>query len=270
MQNRLLTCLEKLQTRQEGALIGYLPAGDPDLKISVDAMDAVIQGGADILEIGIPFSDPLADGPAIQAAGVRALRAGFRLECAFEAARNLRQRHSTVPILLMTYANPVLRCGPDIFATKARQAGVDGLLIPDVPLEETGPFESVCLEKDLILVSFAAPTTGKTRLQAIASGAQGFIYTVALTGVTGSGAGPHEHLRRCVQTLKKAGSPAVMVGFGISTPEDVHDLAGTGDGVVVGTAFVRTLQQGLNEDPQSAIKKVRGLAQDLKNALRTR
>ncbi len=270
MQNRLLTCLEELHTRKEGALVGYLPAGDPNVKTSIDAMDAVIRGGADILEIGIPFSDPLADGPAIQAAGVRALQTGFRLDCAFETAWSLRQRHSTVPILLMTYANPVLRCGPAVFAKKARRAGADGLLIPDVPLEETGPFEAACLEEDLILVSFAAPTTGRTRLQAIASGARGFVYTVALTGVTGSEAGPHGHLRRCVETLKNAGSPPVMVGFGVSTPQDVQDLAGIGDGVVVGTTFVRTLQQSLAEDPQSAMEGVRRLAQDLKNALRVR
>ncbi len=266
-RNRLLTRLAELQNREERALIGYLPVADPDLETSIAAMDAVIRGWADILEIGIPFSDPLADGPVIQAAGARALQAGFRLRHAFEAVRDLRRSHPRVPLLIMTYVNPVLRWGPKEFSARARRAGADGLLIPDVPMEEAEPFETACHDQGMVLVSFAAPTAGAARLRAIANQARGFVYAVSLTGVTGSGAGPHAHLRECIRELKTAGSPPVMIGFGVSGPDDIHTLADVGDGVVVGTAFVRKLREGLTRSPDVAVKSVETLARELKEAL---
>jgi tryptophan synthase alpha chain len=213
------------------------------------------ENGADILELGVPFSDPTADGPVIQRSSGRALKAGMNLGSVIEMTRKIRQ-NTDVPIILFSYYNPIMAYGIDRFHTDAVDAGADGVLVVDLPPEESEELTGNWTGNDLCLIRLVAPTTPPGRMEMIARDAAGFLYMVSMTGVTGSGGLDITQIGECVEMLKKSASVPICVGFGISTPSDVAAVSAVADGVVIGSAFERTIEENLdNPDLPSIIGK---------------
>jgi tryptophan synthase alpha chain len=234
---------------RRAALMPYLMGGFPDLDTSRAIGLEYARAGADLVELGVPFSDPLADGPVIHAADTAALRAGANLPHVLEVARAIAEH---VPVVLMCYANPILARGLERFADALVDAGVSGLIVPDLPLEEAADVLRACDERGLALVPLVAPTTPEERLARIGAQARGFVYAVALTGTTGERAGLQDGLAGVVARAGACTSVPVAVGFGISTPEHAAAAAAAGaDGVIVGTRLVRAA--GESEDPVAAV-----------------
>jgi tryptophan synthase alpha chain len=234
----------------EGPLfIGYTVAGDPDPSASIRIAETVLDAGADILELGVPFSDPVADGPVIQRGGIRALQAGTTPAGVFGMVREIRKR-SEKPIVLLTYYNPVFRMGPDRFYREAAAAGVDGILAVDLPLEEADRARESAREHDLDQILLAAPTTGDPRLARIVDAASGFLYLVSRAGVTGTRDDLPGDLRGLIGRVKARGSIPVAVGFGISHPDHVRACAAAGaDAVIVGSGIVGLVERHLADPP---------------------
>lgn len=247
-------------TKREGraALIAYLCAGDPDLPRSRVAAKALIDAGADLLELGLPFSDPIADGPVIQAASFRALQAGTTVSGVLELVAQLRSDGVTIPIALMTYVNPVLSFGMERFLKEAARAGVDGLIVPDLPLEQAGEVSAQAAAQGIDLVLLAAPTTPEARLGEIAAKSRGFLYFVSVAGVTGARTELPPELTVQLQRARRLSKVPVAVGFGISRAEQVAALAAQVEGVIVGSALVRLIDEAKG-DPTSAAAKIREL-----------
>lgn len=222
---------------RRAALITYITAGDPGLEHTVELVRALRRGGADLVELGVPFSDPIADGPTNQRAAERALAAGTTLEGVLETVREIR-RLEEIPIVLFTYANPVMRFGIPRFAAEAAAAGVDGVLFTDVPVEELDRFRSPLVETGLDPILLVAPTSTKERVRNAARRGRGFLYLVSRTGVTGSKGRLEDDLGPMVRSVKKLSKLPVAVGFGISDPTQVAAVARMADGVVVGSAIV--------------------------------
>jgi tryptophan synthase alpha chain len=241
------------------ALIAFVTAGDPSLERTVDVACAMAEAGADILELGVPFSDPLADGPVIQRASDRALRRGVRLADVLEAARRIRAR-SGVPLLLFSYANPIFRHGLDALAGDAAEAGIDGVLVTDLPPEEAGEWTTAARRRGLDTVFLAAPTSGDERLRRIVDASRGFVYAVSRTGVTGERAALSADGAALVGRLRELTATPIALGFGVSTPGQAREAAAVADGVVVGSAIVRFLE----EQPEG---DVGALVRALKNGL---
>jgi tryptophan synthase alpha chain len=238
------------------ALMPYLMGGFPDLEASVAIGAACADAGADLLELGVPFSDPLADGPVIHAAGTRALAAGATLHGVLDAATRIAER---LPVVLMCYANLVFARGAERFADGLVAAGVSGLIVPDLPLEEAAAVREACDAVGLALVPLIAPTTPEDRIAEIARLARGFIYTVSVTGTTGERAGVDGSLAPVVALAKRFSPVPVAVGFGISTPEQAAQAVATGaDGVIVGSRLVRAAGEAAEagEDPAAAVGEV--------------
>ncbi|HAF69748.1 MAG: Tryptophan synthase alpha chain [Acetothermia bacterium 64_32] len=252
---RIAEAFARLRGRGEGALLVYLVAGDPSPERSLDFLRAAARGGADLLELGLPFSDPVADGPTIQAAGLRALKAGTTPETTLELAALLRQ-DTDIPILIMSYYNPILRMGEEIFCRRAAACGVDGLIVPDLPPEEAAPLAHAAEEEGLALTFLATPETGEERLRAIAQRTQGFLYLVGrygTTGARGSLAPETIPLIRRVRALLPDGMP-LAVGFGLSRPQHVRGVIAAGaDGAVVGSSLVEKVAQGASPEGLSAL-----------------
>ena len=230
--------------RSEGgkAFVAFLTAGDPSLERTVEAAREMELGGADVLEVGVPFSDPLADGPVIQRASERALRRGTTLARVLGAARAIRAR-SALPLLLFTYFNPVLRYGLRRLAGEAADSGVDGVLVTDLPPEEAGAWIEAAREAGLDTVFLAAPTSSDVRLGLVSETSRGFVYAVSRTGVTGETEALSEEAGALVRRLKALTEAPVALGFGIGTPAQVAAAAAAADGVVVGSALVRFLEE---------------------------
>jgi tryptophan synthase alpha chain len=242
---RLRARIASVKEEKRAALSIYLPVGYPGLAGSAAAMEAAVRGGADWLEVGLPFSDPAADGPILQAASTAALAAGTRFEDALEAARALRGRHPGLPLVAMAYANLVHRCGWEASAELLRDAGFDGLIVPDAPLEEAGPLRAALARCGLAHIPLVTPTTEAGRMHAIAATATGFLYVVANVGVTGQ-ADPGARVLETVRRARDA-APGVplMVGFGVRGPDDVRRIrAGGADGCIVGSHVVQRMRQG--------------------------
>jgi tryptophan synthase alpha chain len=234
------------------ALMPYLMGGFPDMETSRAIGEAYADGGADLVELGVPFSDPLADGPVIQAAGTRALAAGATVGAVLEVAEALAQR---LPVVLMCYANLVLARGVERFAADLAATGTSGLIVPDLPLEEAGETHAACEAAGVALVPLAAPTTPDERLHAIGAQARGFLYAVSLTGTTGERASLSELFAGVVARAKAHTSVPVALGFGIATPEHAAQAADAGaDGVIVGSRLVRAA--GEADDPAGAVREV--------------
>jgi len=243
--SRYKTMFERLAARGEGAFGAFLMLGDPDLETSARLLDALVEGGADMIEVGIPFSDPVADGPVIQEAAVRALKAGTRVDDCFRLLREFRQRYSDVPVGILTYANLLTARGRDRFCAGAAEAGVDSILVADVPSLEAEPFAQSAQEAGLDLILIAAPNTPGQTLTKIARLCSGYTYCVARAGVTGVRddlALEHDILLSQLKALK---APPVVLGFGISTPEHVRQALQSGAaGVISGSAIVKLVRQG--------------------------
>jgi len=242
---------------RRAALMPYLMGGFPDLETSRAIGLAYAEAGADLIELGVPFSDPLADGPVIHAAGTTALRAGATLPGVLEVARAIAER---VPVVLMCYANPIFVRGLERFVDALTVAGVSGLIVPDLPLEEATDVRTACRGRGLALVPLVAPTTPAERLERIGAGASGFLYTVSVTGTTGERAGVDGGMGDIIARAAAHTSVPVAVGFGISTPEQAAAAAAAGaDGVIVGSRLVRAA--GEAEDPPAAVAELlRGFA----------
>ncbi len=247
MPTRIGRLFDALRPAHRKALIGYLTAGDPSLGRTPALVAALIRGGVDLVELGVPFSDPIADGPVIQRASERALRAGASLRCVLEIARQIR-RASEVPLLLFTYLNPVLRYGVEALAKDAAAAGIDGVLLTDLSVEEAAPHVALLRAHNLDTVFLAAPTSTEARLRLIAQYSSGFAYLVSRTGVTGERDSLAASAAPLVQAMRRVTDLPLAIGFGISRPEHVAAAGALADGVVVGSAIVHLIERHA-EDP---------------------
>lgn len=239
---RLEEVFTRLRQQKARALIPYFTAGDPSLAVTRQLVVEAARRGADIIELGIPFSDPLADGPVVQRAGQRALAAGVTLPRVLELVRDMRGDVKT-PIVFLTYYNPVLAFGLEPFCRSAAEAGVDGLVVADLPPEEAGPLRAEADRVGLDLIHFVAPTSTPERMRKIAKAAGGFIYMVSLTGVTGTRSELPADLTANLRTLRGITTKPICVGFGISTPEQAALVGRDADGVIVGSAIVALVER---------------------------
>ena len=243
--SRLAAGFARARAERRKLLVVYLTASDPDLETSRRAMQAAIDAGADIIEIGVPWSDPSADGPVIQAAMLRALKAGGGMGRALDLCRSLRAANAEVPLILFGYANPIVVIGPEPFARQARDAGADGVLCVDYPPDEDRELLTALERQRLDFIPLLAPTSTPARIAAAAAVASGFIYYVSMTGITGVKLSDVADPRRRVEEIRAAtgGKIPVVVGFGIKTPADARAVAGFADGVVVGSAAVAIVEK---------------------------
>jgi tryptophan synthase alpha chain len=254
--------------KQEGraAFVTFVMCGDPDLATSLEIIKALPKAGADIIEVGMPFTDPMADGPAIQAAGLRALKAGTTLKKTLDVVRAFRKDDNVTPLVLMGYYNPIYIYGVDKFLTDAKSAGVDGLILVDLPPEEDDELCIPALKAGLNFIRLATPTTDDKRLPAVLANTSGFVYYVSITGITGSGSADSAVVGNAVARIKRHIGLPVCVGFGIKTPEAASDIARHADGVVVGSALIDALQGSLDANGRATSKTVKAVA-DLTSSL---
>lgn len=243
--NRLDACFARLKVEGRKAFVTYTMAGDPDRLASLNILHALAEH-ADILEIGMPFSDPMADGPVIQAAGNRALAQNVKLNCVLDIVQQFRSKNSTMPIVLMGYYNPILKYGIDKFISKCRELGIDGLIIADMPPEQGHEIAQNVQQNNVHLIRFLTPTTTPARLATITQDASGFLYYVSIAGVTGSASADPDKVAKHIAELRNGTNMPIIVGFGIKTPDDVRAMATTADGVVVGSALVQTIADNIN------------------------
>jgi tryptophan synthase alpha chain len=248
-----------------GALIGYLPVGFPSLAASIDAAVALVENGVDVLELGLPYSDPVMDGPVIQAATQQALSAGFRLRHGIEAVAAISAQVSA-PVLVMTYWNPVVQYGVDRFADDLAAAGGAGLITPDLIPDEAGDWLAASERTGLDRVFLAAPSSSDARLKQAVESSRGFVYAVSTMGITGARTDVDSAARVLIERLRAAGSTSACVGLGISTADQVREILGYADGAIVGSALVRALSDG-GVDAVGAL--ARDLARGTENVIRT-
>ena len=235
--------MSKIKTAFENgkAFIAFITCGDPDLETTKEAVIAAVNGGADLIELGIPFSDPTAEGPVIQGANLRALNGGVTTDKIFDFVKDLRKSVS-VPMVFMTYANVVYSYDSEKFIKKCSEIGMDGLILPDLPFEEKEEFEDICNRYDLDLISLIAPTSEK-RISMIAKEAKGFIYVVSSLGVTGTRSSITTDLDSIVKVIRENTDVPCAIGFGISTPEQAAKMSGISDGAIVGSAIIKLLEK---------------------------
>lgn len=260
---RIAAAFERLREQGEKGLITFVTAGYPDLETTRSLVLAMADSGADVIELGVPFSDPLADGPVIQRASQAALNTGVTLAAILALVRALR-RETDVPLVLMSYFNPILSLGPERLASAAAGAGADGLIIPDLPLEEAGPVLELTDGYGLDLIPLVAPTSTPRRIAAIAAQARGFVYCVSVTGVTGARSGYSEKLAVVCRTVREHTRLPVAVGFGIAHEDQVRMLAPHADALIVGSAVIDLIQ---GTDKNGSVSRVRNLVLELKQAL---
>ena len=249
---RMEKTFKRLKEKNEKALVAFITAGDPDMETSISIISAMCENGVDILELGVPFSDPTADGPVIQRSSARALKADMRLGSVIEMTRRIRQ-NTDIPIILFSYYNPIMAYGIDRFNIDALNAGADGVLVVDLPPEESEELTGNWTDNNFSLIRLIAPTTPRERMEMIAQNAAGFLYVVSMTGVTGSGGLNITQIGQCVDILKNSATVPICVGFGISTPADVAAVSAVADGVVIGSAFERTIEENLNNPDLASI-----------------
>ena len=262
--SRIAEKFKELGAKKEKALITFITAGDPDLAATEECILEMEGGGADIIELGVPFSDPMADGPTIQKSSERALAAGTTLPKILEMVKSVR-RHSRIPIVLMGYFNPVFLYGSRKFATDAAAAGVDGILLVDLPPEEAGEFKDAASSAGLDLISLLTPTSDEKRIEKVAGLGSGFIYYVSVTGVTGVRQRVADSLFEKVEGIRKLIPLPVAVGFGISDPAQAGSVARVADGVVVGSAIVKLFEEFQGEELK---KLLRSFVSELKAGIR--
>jgi tryptophan synthase alpha chain len=268
---RIDTRFAALKAEDRAAFVADVMAGDPDAATSLRIMTGLVEAGADILELGFPFSDPMAEGPPIQRASQRALAAGMTVAGTLEVVTAFRAGDQTTPLILMGYLNPLLSYGLDRFAEDAAAAGVDGMIVVDCPPEEAGPLHKALKSRGMALIRLAAPTTDAARLPAVVKDTAGFVYYVSVAGVTGTKEADADAVAPAVQRLRDASGLPVAVGFGINTPERAAEVARVADGAVVGSALVKVIAAAVeaNQDPvPKVVETARALAQAVRLARR--
>lgn len=248
-------------------LVAFISAGDPDFDRSLRILEGLPSAGADVIELGMPFTDPMADGPAIQAAGLRALEAGQTMVKTLEMVRRFRQSDSDTPIVLMGYYNPIYIYGVDRFLVNAVEAGVDGLIVVDLPPEEDEELCLPALSAGVNFIRLATPTTDDARLPAVLRNTSGFLYYVSITGITGAGSADNQAITAAVERLRRHTSLPIAVGFGIKTPEQAAEVARHADAAVVGSAIVERVASAVANDGD-AVADVHGLVRDLAAGVR--
>jgi len=263
---RIDTRFAELKTEGRAAFVTFVMCGDPDLATSLEIIKALPKAGADIIEIGMPFTDPMADGPAIQAAGLRALKAGTTLKKTLQVVRDFRAGDNATPIVLMGYYNPIYIYGVDKFLVDAKAAGVDGLIIVDLPPEEDTELCIPAMKAGLNFIRLATPTTDDKRLPAVLANTSGFVYYVSITGITGSASADTAQVSAAVARIKRHTQLPVCVGFGIRTPEAARGIAQAANGAVVGSALIDALRATLDSEGRATAKTVPAVA-DLTAAL---
>ena len=260
MTTRIDARFAELKREGRAAFITFLMAGDPDIDTSLAIIKALPKAGADVIEIGMPFTDPMADGPAVQAAGLRALKAGMTLKKTLALVRDFRLDDDATPIVLMGYYNPIYIYGVEKFIADAKIAGVDGLILVDLPAEEDDELCVPALAAGLNFIRLATPTTDDKRLPAVLANTSGFVYYVSITGITGSAAADIAAVTEAVARIKRHTGLPVCVGFGIRTPEAARAIAENADGAVVGTALVDALRGSLDAEGRATAKTVGAVA----------
>lgn len=264
LNNRLARTLAGLRARRRCALIPYIMAGDPTPQATERLVDTLVASGADVVELGVPFSDPIADGPINQRAGLRAIGNGMGLRAALETVTRLRAR-TAVPLAFMTYYNLILRYGLERFCRDATVAGLDGLIVADLPPEEGGELIAAARDVDLATIFLLAPTSTEARIRAVVEACTGFVYCVSRTGVTGVRDELPEGVRDLVLRIRDQTTTPICVGFGLSRPEQVREVASVADGVIVGSAIVKMI-----EDAPDELDRVGAFVRDLKAAVDAR
>jgi tryptophan synthase alpha chain len=266
MTTRIDARFAELAKQGRSAFVTFLMAGDPDPKTALDIIKALPKAGADVIELGMPFTDPMADGPSIQAAGLRALKAGMTLKKTLEMVRGFRKGDDATPLVLMGYYNPIYIYGVDKFLADAKAAGVDGLIIVDLPPEEDTELCIPAMKAGLNFIRLATPTTDDKRLPAVLANTSGFVYYVSITGITGGAGADSKAVGEAVARIKRHTKLPVCVGFGIRTPEAAREIAENANGAVVGTALVDALRASLDAEGRATSKTVAAVA-DLVSAL---
>ena len=255
--SRIAERFAALKREGRGALVTYLQAYDPDPATSLAILRGLPGAGADVIEIGVPFTDPMADGPSIQKAALRALKAGATLSRVLAMVRDLRKEDAAVPVVLMGYYNPILSYGVDRFCTDAAASGVDGLIVVDVPPEEADEIEPQARAQGLDLIRLVAPTTDEARLPRVLGATSGFVYYVSITGITGTRSAAASDLAAAIPRIRRHTDLPIAIGFGIRTPAQAAEAARIADGAVVGTALVDTLAASLDEQGRARPDTVR-------------
>ena len=263
--SRIGKTFERLRAERQKALIAYIMAGDPSLERTGEFVLTLEQSGADIVELGVPFSDPIADGPVIQRAGQRALKEKTSLRDILKLIGDLRLK-TEIPLVLMSYTNPVFKFGLEDFIHEAVSVGVDGIILPDLPPEEGETFMSMAEKQDLDVILLAAPTTHRTRMAWIVRCTQGFLYYVSLTGITGASLHGLQEIKSRVTQIQRMTTKPIAIGFGISTPEQATSLAQVADGIIVGSAIVKLIEE--NMDQPDLLMTVGNFVKSLKRALK--
>ena len=248
-----------LQFTNRPGLVVYVTCGDPNMETTRDVVLEAIDAGADVIELGVPFSDPVADGPVIQRASERALKHGTRMEDVLKLAAEVRRRRAEAGLIVFSYLNPILRMGVPKFCAAAEEAGLDGALVTDLPVEEAGEYLLEMRERHLATVFLAAPTSPADRLKAIAKNSSGFVYAVARTGITGARAEFPPEAKELVARIRRHTKLPVAVGFGIATAEQFASVGSFADAVVVGSAIVETIEKSVGREAEAVGVFVRGL-----------
>jgi len=262
--SRIDATFAELREKRETALIPFLTAGDPDLDTTAELIRTLAANGADLIELGVPFSDPMADGPTIQAASERALAAGTTVEKVLQLVSDVRT-DCQVPLVLMGYYNPIFRYGAERFAKDASAAGVDGLLLVDLPPEEAGEISAVMKNAGIAMITLLAPTSSQERLHQLTANAEGYLYYVSMTGVTGTQKITPAEIKAAVENIQRMTEVPVGVGFGITTAEDARAVGEFADGVVVGSALVKIIAENAHSD--KLLSRVGDFIAELKRAL---
>jgi len=257
-----MTRLQAAFTKPHPAFVAFITAGDGDTAANLDAL---VEAGTDVIELGMPFTDPMADGPAIQSANLRSLGAGTTTADVLQIASEFRARHPDVPLVLMGYANPMIRRGAEWFANAAKNAGVDGVICVDIPPEEDQALGPALREAGIAPIRLATPTTDEARLPSVLEGSSGFVYYVSVAGITGKQQAAQASIESAVAALKSATDLPIAVGFGVRTPEQASAIGAVADGVVVGSALVDVVGEFGNEAPA----KLKELASALAQAVHT-
>ena len=259
--------IKKIFETKEKKLVTFTTGGDPDLNTSLEILKTIINNGIDIIEIGMPFSDPMADGPTIQESSVRSLANGTKINDVFEIVMNIRKFNNEIPIILMGYYNSIFSLGVNNFSTKCAETGVDGLIIVDLQPEEDSELFTKSKENGIDLIRLITPTTDQKRLTTILSNASGFLYYVTVTGITGQNSANIEDLKKSINTIKSSTKLPIVAGFGIKNRKDVEQISAFTDGVVVGSSIVNIIKDNLN-DKNKMINKIKVFTKDLKEGIK--